>query len=81
MIYQYIEELSKDKTVRYKTKLLLKKMIDRINDKFLDRVYEWFLDKMFGMESRRTREEFVKRLQSEDFNWMFNPQSVRDKIE
>ena len=81
MIYEYIVELSKDKQSGYKSKLPIKQLIERVNEKFLDKVYEWFLDKMFDMDSMRTREDFIKKMCGDDFKWLFNPQMVRDKVD
>ena len=92
MIYQFMEasglgkpaprqSLAGKKDTTSIRKLPLKKMIEKVNEEFLEKVNEWFVEHMFGLESRLSREDFIKKLQTETFRWLFSPQTIRDKID
>lgn len=40
-----------------------------------------FVDKMFGDESKIKRQQFIAKLQTPDFSWMFDMQKTRDKVD
>ena len=61
---------------------LLSQKIRRIDEEFLTEACdEKFVDKMFGDESKITRQQFIAKLQTPDFSWMFDMQKTRDKVD
>ena len=57
-------------------------MIDKIDDELLDEACEMeFLDKVFSNNAATVkRDEFIRRLTTEEFKWIFDMQLVRDKV-
>lgn len=57
-------------------------MIEQIDDEFIEEACELeFLDKVFSNNAAMMkRDDFIKRLSTEEFKWLFDMQLVRDKV-